>query len=186
MKQFQLSEDILLRTYVLSDAPRLIALINDNRAYLRAWLPWLDQNNVVEDSEEFIRFARKQSDQGMGFICGIYYGGNLIGSCGYHMINSSNSSVSLGYWLAENMTGRGIVTICVKFLIDYAFDDLKLNKVLVSVGEKNLPSRAICERLGLVNEGVEREAEYLYGNYVNHIRYSVLNSEWKLNSEHSS
>ncbi len=49
------------------------------------------------------------------------------------------------------------------------------DKVCISAAEKNLKSRAVSERLGLVNEGVEREAEYLYGQYVNHVRYSLGN-----------
>lgn len=33
-----------------------------------------------------------------------------------------------------------------------------------------------AERMSnLVNEGIEREAEYLYGEYVNHVRYSIAN-----------
>ncbi|MBL4679740.1 MAG: GNAT family N-acetyltransferase [Pseudomonadales bacterium] len=177
-KHFQLNDDIVLRTYQLTDAPELIALIDINREYLREWLPWLDQNYQVEDSEKFIQFTLDQLAQDLGFICGIYFEGKLVGSCGYHMIDKSNASVSLGYWLAEDKTGKGIVTRCVKFFIDYAFDHLNLNKVVIQVGEKNVASRAICERLSLVNEGLERDAENLYGEYVNHIRYSVLKSEW--------
>lgn len=179
MKKFQLNEDIILRTYQLSDAPELIDLIDNNRAYLRQWLPWLDQNRQREDSEKFIQSTLDQYEQDLGFICGIFYKDRLVGSCGYHLVNKGNASVSLGYWLAENMTGRGIVTRCVRFFIAYAFDHMHLNKVVVQVGEKNLASRAVCERLSLVNEGIERDAEILYGEYVNHIRYSVLKSEWK-------
>jgi ribosomal-protein-serine acetyltransferase len=179
MKKFQLNEDLLLRTYEISDASELIELINDNRMYLRKWLPWLDQNNELEDSEKFIQFTKTQLAQGLGFICGISFQGKLIGSCGYHLINKSNLSVSLGYWLAESMTGKGIINRCVKFFIHYAFEELQLNKVLIEVGEKNLSSRAVCERLDLFNEGLERDAECLYGEYINHVRYSILRSEWK-------
>ena len=74
--------------------------------------------------------------------------------------------------------GQGIVTSCVEFLVSYAFEKLGINKVNIPVAEGNKKSRAIPERLSFVNEGVEREAEYLYGRYVNHIRYSVLRDEW--------
>ena len=179
MKSFQLNVELELRTYQISDAQELINLIDKNRDYLRAWLPWLDQNNKVEDSENFIRFTQNQLDQNLGFICGIFYKGRLVGSCGYHMINRSNASVSLGYWLSEDMTGKGIITNCVEFFISYAFEELKLNKVIVAAGENNLASRAICERLHLHNEGIDRAAENLYGTFVNHVRYSVLRSEWE-------
>lgn len=74
--------------------------------------------------------------------------------------------------------GKGIITSCVKFFIQYAFQELRLNKVCISVAEKNTKSTAVARRLGLVNEGLEREAEVLYGKYVSHIRYSILRSEY--------
>ena len=98
--------------------------------------------------------------------------------CGYHPIDRSNNSVVIGYWLAENMTGQGIVTSCVEFLVSYAFDKLGINKVNIPVAAGNIKSRAIPERLGFVNERVERDAEHLYGRYVNHVRYSVLRDQW--------
>jgi len=99
--------------------------------------------------------------------------------CGYHPIDRSNHSVTIGYWIAKEMMGKGIVTLCTQYLIDYAFIHLSINKVCIPVAEKNIKSRAISERLGLVSGGIERAAEYLYGRYVNHVRYSILKSEWE-------
>ena len=103
----------------------------------------------------------------------------LVGMVGYHPINRTNNTVVIGYWLAENMQGQGLVTNCVEFLISYAFNDLNIKKVCIPVAEGNVASRAIPERLNFVSEGVERQAENLYGHYVNHVRYAVLDEEWK-------
>ncbi len=178
MPQFQISEIISLRTLFVADVPSLFSLVDNNRCLLREWLPWVDNNTRVEDSVKFIESTLDQLANEMGFQCGIIYNGTLVGMCGYHPINRSNNSVTVGYWIANNMSGRGIVTSCTKFLVDYAFDKLDLNKVCIPAAENNLKSRAVSERLGLINEGIEREAEYLYGKYVNHVRYSILRSEW--------
>lgn len=71
------------------------------------------------------------------------------------------------------MQNRGIITICTGFLIDYAFREPALNKISIQVAENNLKSRAIPERLGLVNEDIERAGEYLYGVYVDCVRYTL-------------
>ena len=179
MPQFQISETVFLRTLVVADAPSLFSLVDNNRNHLREWLPWLDGNACVEDSVRFIESTLVQLANEMGFQCGIFYNETLIGMCGYHPIDRTNNSVTVGYWIAKNMSGGGIVTSCTRFLIDYAFDKLSLNKVSIPAAEYNFKSRAIPERLGLVNEGIERDAECLYGQYVNHVRYSILRSEWK-------
>ncbi len=179
MPKFHVSESVFLRTLTEADAQSLFSLVDENRAHLRKWLPWLDGNTRVEDSVKFIKSTLDQHTNEMGFQCGIFHNEILVGMCGYHPINRSNNSVVLGYWIAKDMMGKGIVTNCSKYLIDYAFDKLSLNKVCIPVAENNLKSRAVPERLGLVNERIEREAEYLYGEYVDHVRYSILKSEWK-------
>ncbi|WP_242967796.1 GNAT family N-acetyltransferase [Tepidibacter mesophilus] len=42
----------------------------------------------------------------------------------------------------------------------------------------NVKSRAIPQRLGFKNEGVLREAEWLYNHYVSHVVYGMLDNEW--------
>ena len=37
------------------DAEELFLLVDENRAYLRKWLPWLDHNKTVDDTREFIK-----------------------------------------------------------------------------------------------------------------------------------
>lgn len=179
MPCFQISETLLIRTLAISDATELYNLVDNNRIYLRQWLPWLDVNVSVKDSEEFIAATLDQHSRGLGFQCGMFVNAMLVGMVGYHPINRTSSTVVIGYWLAENMQGQGLVTNCVEFLTSYAFNDLNIKKVCIPVAEGNAASRAVAERLDFVNEGVERQAENLYGRYVNHVRYSILNDEWK-------
>ena len=180
MPSFKISDNLLLRTLTPSDAEDLFRSVEDNREYLRQWLPWLDDSLKLEDISKFIETTVEQQNNNLGFQCGMFWNGSFVGMCGYHPIDRSNNSVVIGYWLAEKMMGQGIVTRCVGFLTSYAFDELDINKVCIPVAEGNVLSRAIPERLNFVNEGVEREAENLYGRYVNHVRYSMQRKQWRL------
>ena len=178
MISVEVTKDIKLKLLEESDAQTLFSLIEENRIYLREWLPWLDFNKSYKDSLDYIQANLKQYSDNLGFNCGIYYLEKLVGICGYHPIDRLNKKVIIGYWIAQDAQGRGIVTTCVRFLINYAFDALGLNKVSIPAAKFNYKSQAVSKRLGLVSEGIEREAEFLYDHYVDHVHFSVLRSEW--------
>ena len=53
-------------------------------------------------------------------------------------------------------------------------------KVLtVHVATENEKSRALPERFGFTEEGILRQAEWLYDHYVDHIVYRLLREEWE-------
>lgn len=179
MITLEVTQQINLKMLQESDASDLFALVDGNRSHLRKWLPWLDFNQSVGDSLSYIKTNREQYSNNLGFNCGVFFLGELVGMCGFHPIDHLNKKVVIGYWIAQHAQGQGIVTKCVEYLIYYAFDTLKLNKVSIPAAEHNYRSQAVSKRLGLVKEGFEREAEFLYDHYVNHIHYSVLHAEWK-------
>ncbi len=171
--------DLRLELLNQNHAKELFELIEHNREYLREWLPWLDNNKYLQNTIDFIKFSQKQYKDNSSLQLGIWYQYNLVGMIGFHRVNWINHSTSIGYWLVEDHQGRGIITKSCKTLFDYAFGSLGLNRVEIRCAVENSRSRSIPERLGLKEEGVIREAEWLYDHYVDHVVYSMLRSEWK-------
>ena len=65
-------------------------------------------------------------------------------------------------------------------LIDYAFDELELNRIAIKCAVGNQPSKNIPMRLGFVFEGIERDGElFPDGHFVDLEVYSLLKKEWK-------
>lgn len=176
---FHLAPDLSLRRLQAQDADRLFRLVDANRLYLRQWLPWLDSTLTPEDSRVFIERIDRQDAAGLGFACGVFWRGDLVGMCGFHPINTDEKSVTIGYWLAESCQGQGIITRAARFCIDYAFDHLGLHKAGMLVAEQNVASRAVCARLGLRVEGRMEKAEWLYDRWVTHIHYGVDAPRWR-------
>ncbi|MDQ0343269.1 RimJ/RimL family protein N-acetyltransferase [Lederbergia wuyishanensis] len=104
--------------------------------------------------------------------------GNIVGVASFNSINWANKTAYIGYWLVEEYQGNGIMTKVARALTDYAFTELKLNKVEIRAAVENKKSRSIPERLGFVNEGCIRNAEWLYDHYVDHVIYGILADEW--------
>lgn len=77
------------------------------------------------------------------------------------------------------------MTRACQAMITYAFHTMKLNKVEIRCATENVRSRAIPERLGFKEEGLIRQAEWLYDHYVDLVVYGLLASEWPQNNYNS-
>jgi ribosomal-protein-serine acetyltransferase len=64
-------------------------------------------------------------------------------------------------------------------VLEYSFGRMGLNRIEIRCATENLKSRAIPERLGFKDEGIIRDAEWLYDHYVDHIIYGMLESQWR-------
>jgi ribosomal-protein-serine acetyltransferase len=179
MLTFKIDEDLVLRSLQVDDAPPLFLLVEENRAYLREWLPWVDAQTSVEDSRTFILTTQQQHASNLGFQTGIWFRGQLAGVIGFHAIDWANKSVELGYWIGSAYQGYGIVTKACRCLVDHAFDEFQLNRVQIRCATENKKSCAIIERLGFNQEGLIHQAEFLYDHYVDLYVYGMTADEWK-------
>lgn len=180
--QFSLTVDaeIKLKLPVEAEAEEIFRLIDQDRLHLRQWLPWVDYEATIAESLEFIRRSQRQYEKREGFQLGIHYRGRLAGVIGYHTISWPGRHVEIGYWLNSAFEKRGIMTRACRKLVSYAFEALTLNRVAILCATGNARSRAIPERLGFTQEGVLREAEWLYDHFVDLVVYSMLAREWSV------
>jgi ribosomal-protein-serine acetyltransferase len=160
-------------------APMLFALIDENRAHLRPWLPWVDASRTMNDSLAWIQGALDQFAKGMSLNVGLFSRGMLAGVCGYHTIDWANRRTAIGYWLASSQQGHGLMTRAVRALSTHAFVSLQINRLEIRAAVENRRSRAVPERLGYKLEGQCRQAEWLHDRFVDHAVYSMVAREWK-------
>ncbi|MDP4087033.1 MAG: GNAT family protein [Bacillota bacterium] len=175
----KIDESVSLKLIELNDAEKIFKLTDKSRNYLREWLPWLDNTIRVENTKEFIQSCLKGYIENKSITTVILFNGEIAGVAGFNSINWSNKTAYIGYWLGEEFQGKGIMTKAAKALTEYAFNDLRLNKVEIRAASGNKKSRSIPERLGYVNEGCIRSTEWLYDHHVDHIVYGVLAEEWR-------
>ena len=171
--KYRINSNLTMERLRLDHTQELYELTEINREYLREWLPWLDKIGSSSDTKAFIESAAGGSPN---FT--ILYKGAMCGVAGFHEICQQHKIGSIGYWLAQNHTGKGIVTAVVNELLKIGFSDLSLNKIEIRCAENNIKSRAIPERLGFTCEATLRQCEWLYSKYVNHVIYSMLASEY--------
>jgi ribosomal-protein-serine acetyltransferase len=172
------TESISIASLDDTHALPLLELVNANRPHLRNWLPWVDYMQTAEDFKTFITMSEKKEAAGTDVSCMILYNGEAAGRVGIYHINQQNKTGAIGYWIGASFSGKGITTKACHTLIDYGFTKLHLNRIELKCGIDNKKSQAIAERLGFKKEGVLRQAESLYGNFIDLYLYSMLKAEW--------
>ncbi|MEH7514672.1 GNAT family protein [Gottfriedia acidiceleris] len=178
MFSYKIEENLQLKLLTLQDAVELYKLTINSMEHLKEWLPLIANNQKLEDTENFINSTMKQFVENNGFQAGIWSNAKLVGVIGFHKIDWSNRSTSIGYWLGKGFEGSGIMTKACHAFVNYALTDLSLNRVEIRAVVENSKSRAIPERLGFFQEGRIRKAEWLYDHYVDHIVYGMLEEDW--------
>jgi len=168
-----------LRPLNLRDAKALFALVEANRPRLGRWLPWPATNLCLQDSRAYILRVRAQGRAGLAQSFGLWWKDQLVGIAGFVWIDPAHRSAAIGYWLAQEAEGRGLMTAAVSALIRHGFRTLQLNRIEIRAGVRNQRSRAIPRRLGFRHEGTLRQAERLGDRFVDHAVYGLLASEWR-------
>lgn len=174
----RISDDLELRLLQPVNAEELFTLTDANRLYLRQWLPWLDLITQVEDTQNFIARTIQQFADGEGLVTAIWADGKIVGLVGFNRIDHQDRIGYIGYWLAKSVCGRGIMTKSCHSLINYGFNTLKLDRIVIACATENYRSRAIPLRLGFSHEGVIRDAEWLYQEFVEHDIYALFVKDW--------
>ncbi|MCD7935348.1 MAG: GNAT family N-acetyltransferase [Tannerellaceae bacterium] len=160
------------------DASSIFEALHTHRESLRVWLPFVDFTHSLQDSENYL-YSLKDSDE-MVFI--IHYRNRFAGLAGLKNPDRENKKVEIGYWLVPTCEGKGIMTRSCRRLIEYAFDKMDMNRILIQVYVENRKSRRIPERLGFQEEGIEREGELLVSGFSDVVKYGLLKREYNGNN----
>lgn len=177
--EIQVNEKTALKLRHKEDAEAMFKLTDKNREHLRPWLPWVDTTLSPQDSETFILTCQEKFEKKTAADFGVWYEGQLVGSMGFHTINSTNEWAEIGYWLDKDHEGKGIMTECVKAMINYGFNKHGLHRIQIRCSSLNIRSAGVPKRLGFTLEGTVREDHKRNGEYSDGLIFGLLKNEWK-------
>lgn len=83
----------------------------------------------------------------------------------------------------RSQRGKGVGSFATKEILRHAFYDMNLNRVELSVLEKNERAIRLYEKIGFKKEGIKREAVYKNGQFVNMILMAILKKEFTNEAE---
>ncbi|MBB5173294.1 GNAT family N-acetyltransferase [Texcoconibacillus texcoconensis] len=179
MFTYPIDRDTSLELLQYKHAEALFYLTDTGRSYLGKWLPWVEYTKTIADTRAFIQSTLQDFAGQFGMTVVVLYRGAVAGVVAFHAFDWINMKTSIGYWLGEQYQGKGLITKAVKVLIDYAFGELRLNRIVIQAAEDNVKSWAIPERLGFTYEGTQRQNERIGNRWVDHRTYALLKEDWQ-------
>jgi ribosomal-protein-serine acetyltransferase len=202
MFNLTVNPNIHLRTFHPDDATEIFNLVDRNRARLRPWihpsaLPETPQaarvfaiecffNSLADPMEALTIYAdyfqeldgyfRGKSPQSE---MGLWVDERLVGAVSMSCLEDSPTAVEFGYWITEEHEGKGIITRCVSALMDYAMDNMDIQRFVIGCAANNQRSRAVPERLGyrlhVTQPSKEVVGEFVYDRVI----YGIRASAWR-------
>jgi ribosomal-protein-serine acetyltransferase len=172
-------QGIELRPITVGHAASLYDLIDRNRIRLREWLPWVEWSFGPADLIAFLQARERDNLAGAGLTTAIYCEEALCGAIGLHAIGKRDRNTSIGYWLDADYSGRGIMTKACRAMVTKGFQAFGLHRIEIRCATGNSRSSAIPRRLGFAEEGILREAEWLYDHWVDLRVFSMLEQQWE-------
>ncbi|WP_026478374.1 GNAT family N-acetyltransferase [Alkaliphilus transvaalensis] len=104
--------------------------------------------------------------------------GLKVGSLGLVGIDERNGTFGIGMQISRDHRGKGYGTAAMKILLNYAFNERRLNKYQSFVIEGNVASETMLQKLGCVKEGVIRGTTFHQGRYWDEIHYGLFAKEF--------
>lgn len=148
----------------MEDAPYLAKHLNDSEVTDNlASVPF---PYGLKDANHWLKGAvavwRKKRPGKLNFI--IEIDGEPAGSIGLDYIEE-NHKAEIGYWLAKNHWGRGIMSEVLKEITKFGFGELDLKRITAKVFAGNPASKKVLEKNGFTEEGFLRKEAKKEGKY---------------------
>jgi RimJ/RimL family protein N-acetyltransferase len=78
----------------------------------------------------------------------------FLGHVMLHTLAWRHRRAEVGYWLVPSARGQGIGRTAVSLLVEWAFEELELDRVEITTTPDNAAARALARSLGFTQEGV--------------------------------
>ncbi len=105
--------------------------------------------------------------------------GVAVGGVSMFEIDPLARNAEVGITLAQDARGRGIGTLAVARLAEFAFVRCNLRRLHLQAIASNAAAIRAYEKAGFVVEGRQREHAWVRGAYEDIVRMGLLRSEWE-------
>ena len=179
-----LGRRVLLRPLTREDFAAWREVRRRNRSRLKQWepKPLPGRPDTAEDARAFAdrcTARRRERQQGTGYGFGVFVDGRFRGEMNLSALQRGPfQSCYVGYWIDEAVAGNGYTPEALVVAARFAFEDLRLHRLQVSIVPRNSSSLRVVEKLGLRCEGLAERYVEINGVWEDHLRFAITAEEW--------
>ena len=169
-----------LRQVTADDAEVLLKLYRTNRTFLAPWEPKRDDSFFTEDHQRrHLAQAGVDRRSGRALPCVILVDDRVVGRININdIVRGAFDSAHLGYWVAEEMNGRGVATAAVAAAARLCFEDLGLHRIQAATLTHNIASQRVLGQNGFTYIGTAPQYLRIAGSWQDHHLYQLVNERW--------
>lgn len=172
------TERLTLREFKMSDVPALIELAGEfaiadttlsipHPYHERDAVRWISQHRNWYKTLQAIPFAITSNDKK-----------SLLGAISLMNISVEHKRAELGYWIGMPFWNKGYATESSRALLNFGFNELRLNKIHAHHFSRNPASGKILLKIGMSHEGTLRQHIMKWGNLEDIEMYGILKTEY--------
>ena len=158
----------MLRRLEKKDAPFMLEWMHDEDITAGFQRPFME--TTLEEVLAFIENSFDEENQNFAFV---NEQDEYMGTISLKHICHVNDKAEYAVVARKCAQGTGVTKTATEELLRYAFEELGLHKVYLSVLEENIRAQKFYEKCGFVKEGLENDAVKIKGRYHNHIWYGI-------------
>ena len=164
--------NVTIRLWRAEDAPDLARALSGRnvRNNLRDGLP---EPYTEQDAAAYIK-AMLEADPDSTFAYAVDVDGRAVGSiAAFRQSNIHFRTAELGYYLAEEVWGRGVMTQAVRQLCETLFQKTDLLRIFAEPFAYNTGSRRVLEKAGFAFEGILKNNAVKNGKVLDMALYAL-------------
>jgi RimJ/RimL family protein N-acetyltransferase len=172
-------DGVRLRPWRESDVPRIVESASDERT--QQWLGRMPSPYTEKEARTWLEDIHENLATGAGVQWAVVDPADdetALAAIGYFHYQPE-VELEIGYWAHPDARGRGVVTRAMSRVVDYAFEDLGVRRVMAGAAVDNTASRHVIEACGLSAWGTERMGTTVRSGPADCVFYDVLVEEWR-------
>ncbi|WP_306208681.1 GNAT family N-acetyltransferase [Actinoplanes sp. RD1] len=169
-------EKVTLRPVGAQDAPLIAAIIDDPevRRYTGGAHLTFHHRGL-----EAVYAARATAADRLDLAVVDNASGEFVGEVVLNEWDQHNRSCNFRAMIGPGGRDRGLGTEATRLIVGYGFETMCLHRIYLFVYAFNPRARRVYEKVGFTTEGVDRDALLHDGTWVDAVRMSLLDHEWR-------
>ncbi|MGE7766272.1 GNAT family N-acetyltransferase [Peribacillus sp. NPDC096540] len=167
------TERLVMRKITMKDADDMYAYASNSE--VSRFVTW-EPHRSLSDTKDFIQFVLQNYEDNKLAPWGIEHkdNGEFIGTIDFVSWQLNHQIAEIGYVLASQYWGKGIITEAAKKVIEFGFENMNLVRIQARCFVDNLGSERVMQKVGMSFEGILRKGMYVKGKHEDLKLYSII------------